>query len=371
MTSYAAALTDVSEAVKGTRMTESPPRYRTVDARPNARSLVKPGELVDLVEVTPLTLADRRIFNQLLENAWDAIDKPVTHVIAKSELRGSHNSNDRVGESVERLMTAIVKVQTTLDGAPAIERVQLLGGNVESLRRDGLFEYEIPPRLRRIIGHSTVFARLQREVMFALSSKYALTLYEMVQKRGNLRWKASEKFSLEQLRGVMGVPKGKLTTWSNLNLRAITPAVSEVNALSDFMVEIAPVKTGRRVTHVELKWWRKDGQGGDAAARERAVARDGREARAEARAADPVPPRAEAAPTAPEEPRRARPAWLDRAGLALRTETYETARLRHPGYDIYFVEAEWRAWAKGREPAADPDRAFLAFLRKFADGNPL
>ena len=84
--------------------------YRTVDARPTAESLVKPGELVDLIEVTPLTLADRRIYNQLLENAWDAIDKPVTHVIAKAALRGSHNSNDRVGESVERLMSAIVKV---------------------------------------------------------------------------------------------------------------------------------------------------------------------------------------------------------------------------------------------------------------------
>ena len=329
---------------------------RTVEVKPNARSLVKPGELVDLVEVTPLTLADRRIYNQLLENAWDAIDKPVTHVIAKSDLRGSHNSNDRVGESVERLMTAIVKVQTEMDGQPAIERVQLLGGNVETLRRDGLLEYEIPARLRRIIGHSTVFARLQREVMFALSSKYALTLYEMVQKRGKLRWKSSEKFSLGQIRGVLGVPKGKLTTWSNLNLRAITPAVAEVNALSDYMVEIAPVKTGRRVTHVELRWWRKDGQGGDAAARERAVSREGRGEREAARAADPVPPR---------------PGWLDRMGDALRTETYETAKLRHPGYDVYFVESEWRAWAKGRAPADDPDRAFLAFLRKFADANPL
>ena len=84
----------------------SPKPYRTIEARPNAESLIKPGELVDLVEVTPLTLADRRIYNQLLENAWDAIDKPVTHVISKSDLRGSHNSNDRVGETIERLMCA-------------------------------------------------------------------------------------------------------------------------------------------------------------------------------------------------------------------------------------------------------------------------
>jgi len=123
--------------------------YRTIDARPNVESLIKPGELVDLIEVTPLTLNDRRIYNQLLENAWDAINKPVTHVIAKASLRGSHNSNDRIGESLERLMSAIVKIAVTWDGEAAIERVQLLGGNVEALRSDGLIEYEIPARLRK------------------------------------------------------------------------------------------------------------------------------------------------------------------------------------------------------------------------------
>ncbi len=325
--------------------------YRTVDARPNAQTLVKPGELVDLVEITPLTLADRRIYNQLLENAWDAIEKPVTHVIAKSDLRGSHNSNDRVGASVERLMASIVKVSVMRDGEPAIERVQLLGGNVETARRDGLLEYEIPQRLRRIIKDSTVFARLQREVMFALSSKYALTLYEMVQKRGNLRWRSSEKFSLDDLRGVLGVPKGKLTSWSNLKLRAIEPAVEEVSALSDFIVEVAPIKTGRRVTHVELRWWRKDAKGEAEVERELQFASVGRKERVQER--------------------KPRPDWLDAKGAALRSETYETAKLRFPGYDIYFVEGEWRGWAAGKPPARDPDKAYLAFFKTYAENNPI
>ena len=334
--------------------------YRTIEARPSAESLIKPGELVDLIEVTPLTLSDRRIYNQLLENAWEAIDRPVTHVIAKSALRGSHNSNDRVGDSLERLMSAIVKVAVEREGGPAIERVQLLGGNLEGLRGDGMIEYEIPARLRRIIGNSTVFARLQREVMFALSSKYALTLYEMVQKRGNLRWKASERFELEQIRGILGVPKGKLTSWSNLRLRAIDPAVAEVNALSDFLVEIDPVKTGRAVSHVDLRWWRKEGDAQGAAERALQFSRLGRRARPEGRAEE----------VAASEP-PGRPAWLAARGPALRSETYETARLRHPGYDIYFVEGEWRAFAAGKEPPREPDRAFLAFFRAFAERNPL
>ncbi|MEQ6250744.1 RepB family plasmid replication initiator protein [Sulfitobacter sp. HNIBRBA3233] len=343
--------------------------YRTISARPNAESLVKPGELVDLVEVTPLTLADRRIYNQLLENAWDAIDKPVTHVIAKADLRGSHNSNDRVGESIERLMASIVKVRVQRDGEDAIERVQLLGGNIETTRRDGLLEYEIPTRLRRIIKDSTVFARLQREVMFALSSKYALTLYEMIQKRGNLRWRSSEKFGLEDLRGILGVPKGKLTSWSNLKLRAIDPAVAEVNALSDYMVEIAPVKTGRRVTHVELRWWRKDAKTEAEAERELSFSKVGRKARMEGRAEMPAEGRAKAEPRA--QPLRPRPVWLEARGAALRADTYETARLRYPGYDIYHVEGEWRDWAKTREAPRDPDRAFLAFFKTFAENNPI
>ncbi|KQI67511.1 replication protein RepB [Loktanella sp. 3ANDIMAR09] len=328
--------------------------YRTLDARPSADTLIKPGELVDLVEVTPLTLADRRIYNQLLENAWDAIDKPVTHVIAKADLRGSHNSNDRIGESIERLMSSIVKMEVTWDGKPAIERVQLLGGNVEMARGDGLFEYEIPARLRKVIRNSTVFARLQREVMFALTSKYALTLYEMVQKRGNLRWKSSEKFTLDAIRGVLGVPKGKLTSWSNLRLRAIEPAVEEVCALSDYMVEINPIKTGRSVTHVELRWWRKDGDATGKAERALSFASTGRRQRA---TDDPD--------------LRPRPGQLDSKGAALQTQTYETARMRFPGYDIYYIESAWRDWSRGKAPADDPDRAYLAFFRKFAEANPL
>ncbi|KAA2314934.1 replication initiation protein [Pseudooceanicola sediminis] len=345
-------------------MAKSTSQYRTVDARPSRESLVKPGELVDLIEVTPLTLTDRRIYNQLLENAWEAIDKPVLHVIAKADLRGSHNSNDRIGESIERLMSAIVKVEAVWDGKPAIERVQLLGGNLEMERGDGLLEYEIPPRLRKIISNSTIFARLQREVMFALSSKYALTLYEMVQKRGNLRWRSSEKFSVESLRGVLGVPKGKLTTWSNLRMRAVDPAVAEVSALSDYMVEVKPLKTGRSVTHVELRWWRKDGEETGKVERALQFASPGRRAKAEGRTEEVSAPSAG-------QGARPRPGWLDQKGPALRTTTYETARLRHPGYDIYFVEGEWRNWAAGKDAPADPDRAFLAFLRKFTEANPL
>lgn len=66
-----------------------------------------------------------------------------------------------------------------------------------------------------------------------------------------------------------------------------------------------------------------------------------------------------------------RSAWLDRQGTALLPETYQTAKLRFPGFDIYAVEAEWRSWSAGKVAPRDPDRAYLAFFRKFVEANPL
>ena len=48
----------------------------------------------------------------------------------------------------------------------------------------------------------------------------------------------------------------------------------------------------------------------------------------------------------------------------LMTDTYDKAREAAPGWDIYALEREWREWAEGKKPPANPDRAFVAFCRK-------
>lgn len=233
--------------------------YPTIKARLSVSSMVKPGELVDIVEMTPLTLADRRIYNLLIENAWNQIDQPIEHVIAKKKLRGhSANNNFRVGENIERLMSTIVRIQIERDGKPATRRIQLLGVNDEHREPDGMLYYKFPDELREIIKESRVFARLQKDVMFAFTSKYALALYEMVQKRGNLREKFYEDFTIEEMRGLLGVPKGKIEKFFNFNAWVIKPALKEVNALSDYGVKIEPITEGRRVVKLRLFWWKKD-----------------------------------------------------------------------------------------------------------------
>ncbi len=47
----------------------------TLSAKVGEYSLVKPGELIDVVELTPLKLHDKRLFNEMLANAWGQIGR--------------------------------------------------------------------------------------------------------------------------------------------------------------------------------------------------------------------------------------------------------------------------------------------------------
>lgn len=87
----------------------------------------------------PLTLADRRIYNLLIANAWERIGEPIIHRIAKSGLKGTHQGNERVESSLLRLMGTIAIVTIRKDGKSYKRRVQLLGPSDESLERTASF----------------------------------------------------------------------------------------------------------------------------------------------------------------------------------------------------------------------------------------
>jgi hypothetical protein len=240
-------------------------RYKTVDRRvigfpldPNMPGeMVKPGELIDIKEISPLTLTDRRIYNLLIANAWERITEPVEHVIEKSDLRGTHNGNERIEDSIRRLMSAIAEVKIIRDGKVAIKRVQLLGGNVEQEGERGRLYYTFPKQLIEIVKESEVFGRLKTQIMYCFKSKYALALYEIVQKRVGLKFKQAENFTVEELRSLLGVPKDKLTRFPDFNKYALQPALREVNALSEHHVTVGMIKNGKRVEQLMLMWQEK------------------------------------------------------------------------------------------------------------------
>jgi plasmid replication initiation protein len=123
-----------------------------------------------------------------------------------------------------------------------------------------VLRYKFTETLQKIITHSRYWGRIKAYVMFAFTSKYALTLYEAVCLRANLQ--ASEQtFPIKEFRDLLNVPSGKLENFKSLKQWALDPAVLEVNALSDFHVEIEPIREGGmirgKLTGFRLCWQRK------------------------------------------------------------------------------------------------------------------
>jgi Initiator Replication protein len=245
---------------------ENPPKskdserqMRTLDLTPIPGEMLKPAELIDIDGATGLTLGARRLYNQLIAHAFgpDMGKEGQEWTIQLGELRGSHRGNERVEDSILALMKTIVTVRMP-NGMT--RRVALLGGNDmgEPDRAHGTLTYSFDKRLVPLLRESSVFGKLELAVMHAFTTKYGLALYEALSRRVRLKSKFFEDFELAAFRELLGVPADKLDTFSNLKLRAITPAVDEINAIASFGCKIDPIKAGRKVDRVRVYWWRKD-----------------------------------------------------------------------------------------------------------------
>lgn len=235
---------------------------KTLDLTPLSGEMLKPKELIDIRGSGPLTLADRRVYNLLIENAWGKNLGTVGHwfEISTGDLRDATDDNSRLKASLERLMQTICLV-TDEDGNEL--RVALLSTNKLETNKvnKGTLRYTFPPALAELLSESTIFAKLDLQVMKSFKSKYAFSLYEHVARRARQKYKFTEEFTVEDMREILGVEDGKLEAYKNLNKYALQPALLEVNGVSPYDVSILPKKTGRKVTHFLMGWANKSEDG--------------------------------------------------------------------------------------------------------------
>lgn len=258
----------------------SEPSFRTIELTPYPGEMIKPAELIDIEGASGLTLSARRLYNMLISHAFgpNMGKEGQEWTIDTAELRGAHKGNERLEDSILSLMKTIVTVRLSDD---VTRRVALLGGNDmnDPGRRRGTLTYSFDKRLVPLLRESSVFGKLELAVMRAFSTKYALALYEALSRRVRLSNRISEVFDLAEFRELLGVPQDKLTTYSNLKLRAIDPASEEINSLASFSCLVEPVKSGRKVTGVQIFWWRKDAADLKASYAKMQQSRDGRRVR--------------------------------------------------------------------------------------------
>lgn len=226
----------------------------------------KPGELIDfrIRGLDKLTKADLDVENRLLRHALrdkslvGAFNTHPQFVIRIRDLKTTHDSNDRIDESLLRLQQTVMQIRTGSTGLISVPKLGAFArGEVNGVAR-GMLRYSYPRDYIETVYMSTFWGRLDVELMSTLPSKYAYRLFEIVSRRIGLKVQ-NETFTPEDMRDVvLGVPKGKLPSSNDLWRKAISPAIEHVNRIAPFMVEVSPVVEKRKTTAYKIHWSTQD-----------------------------------------------------------------------------------------------------------------
>jgi hypothetical protein len=249
----------------------------------------KAAELIEITGAHALEASDRAIFNQLLQIAHDSgrLTEPdaqweVTLVSLRQSSR--HESNDRIRESLRRLRRTEVKVRyiSPRTGKPRLLETTLLPATDTDIEnsREATVQFTIAKGLREILDRSNRWGRIRCEVAYAMTSKYAIALYEMICLRAN-RNHCIETIRIADFRELLGVPEAAYERGLDFQRKVIDPAILEVNGLSDMGVGISLQRRHARapIEGVMLTWWRKSGDEFRIALQERNRSKVGRMAR--------------------------------------------------------------------------------------------
>lgn len=271
------------------------PMSRTLSQKTNLQGFPKAGEIIEIMGAHELEASDRAILNQLYRHAHDSgkmADPGIEWEIPMAALRPSkHESNDRLRRSLDRLMRVVVTVPFTdvFRGEQRFLKTHLfeffdLSANDKS--ETATVRFGVPKKLQPILANSSRWGRIKAEAVCAMSSKYAIALYELVQLRSGMH-RSIETFPIERFRDLLGVPPGKLLRGPDFERRVINPALLEVNALSDVAVQLGLVRSHARapINAIQVAWWRKEGDEFRATYAEQQMPKKGRPRRIRERSA--------------------------------------------------------------------------------------
>lgn len=260
----------------------------TIQQKTSAVGFPKPAELIEITGTSGLEAQDRALMNALYKHAHDSGDLAKPDAVWSLPLAilnpGTHKDLDRVRASLSRLLGVQIAV-TYFDpvrGEKMVLQTVLFEHFIttEKGAACALVEYTIPAKLRGILARSDRWGRIKAEVVHAMSSKYAIALYELLRLRVNMD-NCLETFTYDRFRDLLGVPKGAYEAGKDFKIRVIDPAVLEINGLSEMgcQIELGRLHSRAPIGKVIVAWWRKNNNAQKSAIQELNRSKLGRKAR--------------------------------------------------------------------------------------------
>ena len=202
-----------------------------------------------------------KLMHLMIGTAGGRMADDVRHNFRLSDIKKIEGMDNHSRKSVVPLF-AELRAATMINDDPTAMRT-VIGGLLDEavvdyrdeISGDTLITWTFGSTFRRMAGESNHWAILDRQAVFHLGSKYSVLLCQHITSLQNLKHVTSKRFSVAEIRAVLGVPDGKLAQFSNLNLRALKPAIAEINSdLTRLTLTATYHKIGRTVAEVEITW---------------------------------------------------------------------------------------------------------------------
>lgn len=299
----------------------------------------------------PYTERDRKLYAFLVHAVWDELGEKRVHELPVARINkvfrelGGDNSPSWIWDSAKRLAKTSIEWEQ-VEGEDRLQGIASLlsyAATHKEAQLDGYLRFEFPAGLIPVLKEPRRFARLRIHFMLALSGKYAVTLYEILESVANMKTPALE-VELPKLRQWLKVPEGKLDRYVDFKRFVLEPGIRQINANPEgagFSVRMEAIKPRRAVERLRFTV-----------------------AKAEVRLA--MEKKLQTHPVPPVQPVQE---TIDSGhGAPLPTRAYEKAKKAAPGLDIYCLESEWREWMKDKPAPENPEAAFVGFCRKRMEG---
>ena len=204
-----------------------------------------------------ITHLQRRAWNVLLANAYDELPNKEMHRVSVAELTEklgfTSRNQDHLKEMLKALTECIVEWNTLGKDKKHTWGVAALLASAEIEK--GICTYAFAPHLRLKLYNPRVYAKLNLRLQNRFSDRHALILWEVCFDYFDTARSYGETpfIPLEKFRELMGVADNKYPAFKTLNQYVVKPAVKEINALTNFFVEVQQKRDGRKVAFLKFK----------------------------------------------------------------------------------------------------------------------
>jgi hypothetical protein len=207
------------------------------------------------------SLSALKLMHLMIGTAAGRMADDTRHEFRLSAIRKIEGMDNLTRKSVVPLF-AELRAATLINDDPSEMRT-VIGGLLDEaivdyrheVSGDTLITWTFGSTFRRMARESDHWAILDRQAIFHLGSKYSVLLFQHISSMTNLKHVTSKRFTVPELRAVLGVPDNKLGRFADLKARAIKPAIAEINSdLTRLTLTATYHKIGRTVAEVEIAW---------------------------------------------------------------------------------------------------------------------